>query len=71
MSGDKVIDSVLMARILFALRVGEDNALEAYNTHINKCGDHRKSRRDEFIADHLKSDLNEVKYLIKILHSMR
>ena len=67
MSGDKVIDAVLMARILHALVKAKANALEAYNTHLNKMGDHKRSKRDEDIEHQLKRDMDELEALVEII----
>lgn len=70
MSGDKVIDLVLMQRILLALVIAEDNALEVYNDHINKMGNLRRSTKDRLIEDHLHRSKNEAEELVNIIQSI-
>ena len=71
MSEDKVIDAVLMARILSALENGKDNAYDAYSAHMEKLGNRWKTKKDKYIEDCLKQDIDEAEYLVKILHSIR
>ena len=70
MSDYKVIDSALMTRILAALEVGEYNAIEVYNIHLNEMGTHRKTKEDESLEALLKREMDEVEELISFLRNL-
>ena len=70
MSGDKVIDAVLMARILSALENGKDNANDAYNAHMEKIGNRWKTKKDKHIEDCLKQDIDAAEELMSFLRNL-
>ena len=63
------VEETTMKRVYFALETARDNAIECYNDHMNRLGQGNITKRNEYVADCLKKDIEESEWLIAELSS--
>lgn len=63
------VNAQLMRSIYTTLVLAKDNAIEAYNSNINKLGDYPMTVKDINLSSELKNDIDRIDNLIKELNN--